>query len=1025
MSIQGHESERPSSSIEGSEEQSSRSAITQSARGVPPPMGGVRAVSADTIGGIVITGDYATVAPSSTGGDNSVSIRASLEGAGWRIPYEVGNVPYVAANVTPANVYHRLDSGNVCWISGPSGVGKSRLTVEFARQNAETYSFILWIDGTDENSFRLSLAQALEGRAAGRGSVIEELAARLTRTPARGLVVVDNMTAVTSDLLNVISANLGIHHLLVNTQAWSPGCLRLRPLGGDPDVLGWLSEVMDLTVDDAKMVIRFTGGLPIALLAVGQLVGDGMIDLEDYIEAEPLAIFADSNEYQASRAVAAVNVNLQRLLASREKARETLGVLAVCAAAPLPLDLLQSATGGRLPIKQAEQIASWTGGVFDRSSSTISTHSFIQETVRRLLRPEEVEHARSGLIRAIKESKSSDVGKVLPHAIALADSDALAAVARKAASLQMGQLARWLSSTALRMRLEQGSVDLWEGYISKLEHAKILLYVGHLSDARHVASETMRQLQMDGPALEPGREAHLRSGLLYVLGRAHPSSQLEARQQVLREAMFALHGACHWHLKVHAKSCKVTELYADEFSEMVRAVLVQTCYDYYGPLEVAAARGKHFLDPVKVVAEIRELLADPSFSQLARHADVVDRHLRNFGRICSQIDGHLRVQGSINELPLADMLRPLTLSKSGSGGGLAAGKDEATAAAEAASVLGAEMLADLSAPLNAPDSGATHLATLVEAVQRHLLEHSLKDPNFILPSRLNSFIIKASHSIFASIDPSEDEIALAIAVLGLCDCLRKLRRSHSMRAEDVTGTRDPVLFAALDCALVLRDMAGVVAVLEAIAEDVDNRDQVVKLFWWCQWSAARLQARTIDGRRPDSGADLAEALCITPTSTLHGLLEYRDIAVALSQAQDDQEPDEDYVSPPRVTRGDVLRAIRGIRANGPRPILAREILHSYGHSVGYGSPESMFAHRACVVLSLKYGPGADEFAFERHCLGHSYEAHGRYVEARNEYESALIMLQALWGDRHYLVPELRSHLAKLDDYVDGVGGGVS
>lgn len=972
---------------------------------------GDRSVSAHDLSGIVVTGDHAIIQTPGVGPT------FGLEAAGKRISYPPGNVPYVRANITSSDIYNRLQANNACIVSGPSGIGKSRLTAEFCRQNANEYGFIIWLDGSTKNSFALSLTQALDAVPQSQVDLASTFNMLLARTRTRGLVVVDNATDDSSEQIAQITANLGIHQLVVNTQAWSPGSLRLQTLGANEAVLLWLGETMNLSDEEARQVVQFSGGLPIALLAVAQAVGDRVLDIEEYSDVEK-SILPASQEPEIAAAVSAINVNLRFLQRGWADARKVLAVLAAGAPAPMTLKLLCNASGLRLSRRQAERIASWTGGTFDASNESIATHSFMQSSIEKVINRDEIERARAALANAIVRV-SHELEYSIPHAMALNLPAPFTALAGTAINHGLNRLARWLSERALELSRANLRQDRWTIQHAELRHAQVLVAAGYLLDAKYLASESLRKLDLISHSDSENDKALIRSALLHVIGNSQQASLLDEPQQTSREAMYALHSACLWHLRAHAGPCDVVNGYADDFCTMAQETLMITLLDYYktgASLMTPPPRKSHvMMSPEIAVKQVEDLLRPLVASGLNTRLVRIRRFMKSYQKAYEDIVQYLENGTSHRSFSLQATLEPLMRGgrrRNDKEPELGATSPCAVACNDAERVLESLKLKWQSDRPSPSFELIDTLEKLDAALSLRTAAENYEDR--VMAARVTEIATRATLGVVDLHNISDQVLTLAQCVLRVMGRVNATTIAYRESGE-AYGNLNPVLAAAFRCLLVTRQRDSAIQLLEMLAHRIFDSRQMGEFGVRCGVCASIFASESVDLSTPQTWTYIAESLDIDPGSSTYGILNFLEVLGRVSDATRRQESGLVPVDP--ISRNDIMDAIRGMNLEGPRPVLVRDLLHSYGHLNGYDSKESKWAHRACVLLSLKYGPGADELAFERHCLGHVYEEQRDLERALEEYDNALTLLRSLYGDRHYLDAELSTHVSVISEYL--------
>src|SRR3954464_14209654 len=182
-----------------------------------------------------------------------------------------------------------LGGKGTCVILGPTGVGKTRLAVEYANRNREKYSLI-WVLRCDQaatlNASLASLAERL-GISSGEGptSSLRNDVRRYLAAEEDWLLIFDNAPA-TAAVLDLLPRGRNGHLIVTATQGNWAGFGPAIDLGPMPreDSVAFLRKRANRPGDeDAEMLAKALGDLPIAMEQAAALVAQQKVSFKHYL----------------------------------------------------------------------------------------------------------------------------------------------------------------------------------------------------------------------------------------------------------------------------------------------------------------------------------------------------------------------------------------------------------------------------------------------------------------------------------------------------------------------------------------------------------------------------------------------------------------------------------------------------------------------------------------------------------------------------------------------------------------------
>ncbi|WP_280525900.1 tetratricopeptide repeat protein [Actinoplanes teichomyceticus] len=521
------------------------------------PVPAVRAVTAQTLHGPVMTGDGAAIAGPVVIGDGATVVqqaapRELAPSAAVPVPDGLINVAAPGVFVGRTAQLAQLDAvlerpGTVVVqaVHGLGGVGKSALAAEWARRHRDRYRPVWWIEADTPAGIDAGLAAfatALQPVVAAGLSleVLRERAVQWLASHVGWLLVLDNVDDP-RDVAAVVR-RLGVGRVLVTSRRSTGWAGIATPVSVGVLDLGEAVELMRQVLahggrdhDPAGLarVCRELGCLPLAVkqaasyLTETGLSPDGYLDL---LKAYPADIFAHGGEGDGERTVARVwRVTLDRL-ADTPLAGEILRVVAWYAADGIPRSLLDGLAG---PPEIAWALGRLTAySMITVDEDTLTVHRLVQAVARipdpddPHRQPEYIYAAHTQAVTRLLAAMPDDWRRpdawprwrvLAPHVEALAyqsrdhrDDDATAGALYNGAALFLAEQGALARAVPL---FEQALAD--RRRVLGDDHPDTLASVNNLAYAYESAGDLVRAVPLYEQAL---------AGCRRVLGDDHPDT---------------------------------------------------------------------------------------------------------------------------------------------------------------------------------------------------------------------------------------------------------------------------------------------------------------------------------------------------------------------------------------------------------------------------------------------------------------------------------------------------------------------
>jgi hypothetical protein len=955
--------------------------------------------------------------------DRPIEKPMNLCRAGHQIPTPATDAPYHPRHHEMINLREQATTQGVCYVSGPSGAGKTRLVTEYCRATASDRGFTLWLDGRSTTTLEASVLRALSDLGLPADRPLDRLQGLMRTTPTPGLVVVDDVGRGVRSAIRRLMPETGAHTLLITTRLSVPGAVNVGPMDiTEGSLVDWVASTYGLADAQSAALLRYSGGLPIAIIASGALVATGQIELTDLGSPDAPDAPAAPDTRQAVRlAKRAIRRNL---LLGRERspvAASFYARLAVTAPTDIPLSFLRQVDGS-LTDDDLTYLLVAIGGRLDGDSAF--THDFVQQVIERTF-PDEVRRA-AGALRAFGfDDVDFPAMRLLPHLLRNPWAPSLITLAWRMPREGVTGVPVWLSRQAVRLVDHQSEDTLTTAYVLT-KHA-VIAWIDSLHrggaggvgthDAL-VALQHLRRMDDDsGRALE--------AECLHVIAhnRLLDSSSFEqSREQVyLFSEAYRLHREAHddeycYELREFAHD--VVETTALTLKEWVTSHVneddLTTRTDHAATLKsdlerhVAYMSSAHQFEELEEAAAGRELidslaawLADPgvqvghgAYEQLVAIITAVILARRQRDASFRQLNGDrpAATEGIHQGEALTRISRAVDLLNH-------TGDPDEPFLRAVTDDVEQITLALHSATTDAP-VWERYLLVRRAAHYLHLVHHAAGSPGFLAgegsplaPELLDSLAALSARlaSVALSfIEPSPDDESFA----------RSSRYLHAIRM--LAGLRSKSLSAVCD------SLEG----LALLAEHVDHLVEIETYLllagkaWWPQLDLLGAGTRSVwsslcrlDGR--------------TPTVNVATALDILETVRALQRQPD--EPSAEVSPLPTVRElADTTRAL-----HSPWQLrLAPELFHGVGHHAEYPAQVRVTARRCMVALLSRPGTNAEELAEAQVCLANAYDQMARSQEARALKAAAVSLLTLTRSPLNPTVSKIAAELAAMEDQAD-------
>ncbi len=263
--------------------------------------------------------------PGESSGDHGVAVRAAVDGA----PYPSALTRFVGRDQEIDRLTRLLASRRLVTVTGPGGIGKSRMVAEAVQRMAAAPETPVWVVELapleDANHLHVAVAARLGCQERPGVSVLQSIVTRVKSEP--GLLILDNCEHLCSEVARLGTDLLTVSdELSILTTSREPigvpgeALLRLRPLSttssGDNEAPASAVHLFEdrasladpefrVTPDTAAQVARIVtrlDGLPLAIeLAAARCESLGLTGLEERLRHQPLAILESGARATPSR----------------------------------------------------------------------------------------------------------------------------------------------------------------------------------------------------------------------------------------------------------------------------------------------------------------------------------------------------------------------------------------------------------------------------------------------------------------------------------------------------------------------------------------------------------------------------------------------------------------------------------------------------------------------------------------------------------------------------------------------------
>ena len=398
----------------------------------------------------------------------------------------MANLPYASLgplfkgrDATLADLRRRLRSGPCQAIHGLGGVGKTRLTIEYAWRHASDYTALLFVSARSPVELRANLAglcnplvlnlpEQTQPEEATRVSAVFRW---LGENPG-WLLILDNADTqeAASEVEETLPRLRGGQVIITSRIAdWSPAVQTAEPL----DVLDETEAAAFLlarteakrrkTLADAQEAMalaREMGGLALALEQAGAYVAKNGLSFSEYRQrwesrkAEVLAWYDKRLMNYSSSVAVTWQTTIEELSQSE---RKLLNILAWLAPEPIPLSLLEGNIVDGADARDAlAGLASWSLARWMADREAVTVHRLVQEITRQRLsnneKQDSLELAGAFLDRALPSPDWDQKGwrlweQLAPHCRTLLNRLRNHVLEPKATRI-MNKLAGWLNNRA-------------------------------------------------------------------------------------------------------------------------------------------------------------------------------------------------------------------------------------------------------------------------------------------------------------------------------------------------------------------------------------------------------------------------------------------------------------------------------------------------------------------------------------------------------------------------------------------------
>lgn len=942
------------------------------------------------------------------------------------------------------------------WVTGPSGVGKSRFAVEYMRENLNDNAFSLWLDATTSESLENSAAGILEAlpNVAVRSSALDTLAQALRTSSDPGIIVLDNVTTETEELVTGLMGQGLRHQYLATTQTWRAGRLRLGLMKETGRTLRWIAENFATTERESKGILDYAGGLPIALVSVGAAKGRRGAAAPTRRRRSSRTGAVATEDKQAAAAERAIATNIRRAIDLTS--RRTIAMLCSCAASPIPFSVLDHE---QLDTKNFEDVLGLLAANIDVGRQHFTLHDYVRLIGLTVIGRRSMSDGRDALkewLRAVDKPTPA----LAPHVLALADPILALDVSAELLAAGYTHTSSSLldAATPLAATLDPVGVD---AIIFGVVSSRLLSALDRSAQAEATALQTLRRIEDTPPDSIPEVELH-RAALMGVVGQTRLDSVTAAKRAVsqrrLHEAFLALSAAVATHENAHGAyigPCTQLDFDIARTTYAGRLLLSYTVAHIWlerqGDEGIFIEYPRLLVAPETIAEQIERFCDHWSRIQDAEMANDIEHTLIDVNRCRDAIRWLNDADELAADTPLPeDIVHLLSLwARTGNSDGTTpADRDSPygpTSGLGGTVISLAELLDELQTRQPTPED-RTRLATILNRLTADF-EARHEHPSPALTDTALRTIERCGPYYGVSRDDTVSEASLkfADAIAETADATLTVARSGKVTPTTVIDHEHRVAQLHYKSGIVAGNKARVIKALETITV-TGSADEAMKIVPRIEVAASHMlrgvnrggpqitPARRSEsirywqilGGNPDgpvgtllAGMELMERLAHEANGNGNSEVDPRvdkDDDATPNLPADPNQIDECPPAPilAKCSREEVKKAIRALSPHmRSRVVIARRILHQFGHASGYSSNDSMWAHRACVILGVESDVGADDIAFERHCLGHCYEAHGDRERALAQYQASYRMLRASFGEMHFLIPELTRHIDEL------------